>query len=238
MKRFCLMAAVAALTLGAAQAAGIDWNVSNTIDSTNGSYLAQGSGSVPGCFANDTATFAISLSTGATLGQGTIWALGNSNTGTGALNPGNRITVAVNNGGTLTINAFGSQSATSETALTAGSQNTLAITINRDANHACTINLYLNGTNIATVTATATQGPINSVAWGSNFGEAKEYTGDIAFGEYALYAPETGDGILSAEQLANLGLTQADIPGSVPEPTALALLALGVAGVALRRRVA
>ena len=232
------MAAVAALTLGAAQAAGIDWNVSNTIDSTNGSYLAQGSGSVPGCFANDTATFAISLSTGATLGQGTIWALGNSNTGTGALNPGNRITVAVNEGGTLTINAFGAQSATSTDTLTAESQNSLAITISRDGSHNCTITLYLNGTNIASVEATGTQGPINSVAWGSNFGEAKEYTGDIAFGEYGVYAPGEGTGILTADQLANLGLAQADIPGPIPEPTTLALLALGVAGVALRRRVA
>ena len=238
MKRFCLMAAVAALTLGAVQAAGIDWNVSNTIDSTNGSYLAQGSGSVPGCFANDTATFAISLSTGATLGQGVVWALGNSDTGTGALNPGNRITVAVNEGGTLTINAFGTQSSTSTATLAAESQNSLAITITRDGSHNCTITLYLNGTNIATVTATATTGPINSIAWGSNFGADGGYNGDIAFGEYALYAPETGDGILSAEQLANLGLTQADIPGPIPEPTALALLALGVAGVALRRRVA
>lgn len=238
MKRFCLMAAVAALTLGAVQAAGIDWNVSNTIDSTNGSYLAQGSGSVPGCFANDTATFAISLSTGATLGQGVVWALGNSDTGTGALNPGNRITVAVNEGGTLTINAFGTQSSTSTATLAAESQNSLAITITRDGSHNCTINLYLNGTNIATVTATATTGPINSIAWGSNFGEAKEYTGDIAFGEYGVYAPGEGTGILTADQLANLGLAQADIPGSIPEPTALALLALGVAGVALRRRVA
>ena len=230
MKRFCLMAAVAALTLGAAQAAGIDWNVSNTIDSTNGSYLAQGSGYVPGCFANDTASFAISLSTGATLGQGVIWALGNSYTTDGNLNDGNRITVAVNDGGTLTINAFGSQTATSETALTTGSQNTLAITITRDGSHNCTITLYLNGTNIATVNAQGVSGPINSIAWGSNFG-ANGYTGDIAFGEYGVYAPENGTGILSAEQLANLGLTQADIPGPI-------LLALGVAGVALRRRVA
>ena len=237
MKRFCLMAAVAALTLGAAQAAEIDWSASGTIDSTNGSYLAQGA-SAPGCFVSDTATFAISLSTGATLGQGTIWALGNSNTETGALNSGNRITVAVNEGGTLTINAFGSQSATSGTALTAESQNTLAITITRDGSHVCTINLYLNGASIATVTATATAGPINSIAWGSNFGETKDYSGDIAFGEYGVYAPGEGTGILTADQLANLGLAQADIPGSIPEPTALALLALGVAGVALRRRVA
>ena len=238
MKRFCLMAAIAALTLGAAQAAEIDWSVKNTIDSTSGSYLAKGSGSVPGCFANDTATFALSLSTGATLGQGVVWALGNSNTDTGALNDGNRITVAVNEGGTLTINAFGAQSATSTDTLTAESQNSLAITISRDGSHNCTITLYLNGTNIASVEATGTPGPINSIAWGSNFGANGGYNGDIAFGEYALYAPETGDGILSADQLADLGLTQADIPGPLPEPTALALLALGVAGVALRRRVA
>ena len=63
-----------------------------------------------------------------------------------------------------------------------------------------------------------------------------------AFGSNAAWTFDeaaTYDGTLTTEEIAQLvnGET-AVLPTNIPEPTALALLALGVAGVALRRRVA
>ena len=49
----------------------------------------------------------------------------------------------------------------------------------------------------------------------------------------------TYDGTLTADEITKLvDAGSAIMPTNIPEPTALALLALGVAGVALRRRVA
>ena len=63
-----------------------------------------------------------------------------------------------------------------------------------------------------------------------------------AFAENAAWAfneAATYNGILTTEEIVQLIEGQTAVLSSpIPEPTALALLALGVAGVALRRRVA
>lgn len=108
--------------------------------------------------------------------------------------------------------------------LTAGKNHKIAIAFLRGANiddpnsgdTTCKATVYLDGVAIGSVeAANAFNGPINAVYSGAN-----GIVTDL----------DVFSGLLTKEE----GIAYS----SIPEPTALALLALGVAGVALRRRVA
>ena len=99
------------------------------------------------------------------------------------------------------------------------------------ANNRWNVTLYIGGTTPVELkgTGTAILAPTNG-ALTAAFAENTAWSLD----EAATY-----DGTLTTDEITQLinGST-AVLPTNIPEPTALALLALGVAGIALRRRVA
>ena len=110
--------------------------------------------------------------------------------------------------------------------LSVGTKYLLTITIERDANNHATITGYANGVQLFSVLETYN---VSNVVV-STFRNDDYWT----INETAAY-----EGILTQEEITRMANQMtAVLPTNVPEPTALALLALGVAGVALRRRVA
>ena len=102
----------------------------------------------------------------------------------------------------------------------------LAMTIARGDNGAGTITFYLDGNQIGTASFGADSDALTYIVYGKNFDGGSAYSGT-----WEIYA---ADGAVAAADV-----TVENIRANViPEPTALALLALGVAGVALRRRAA
>ena len=115
--------------------------------------------------------------------------------------------------------------------LSVGTKYLLTITISRNDNNQATIAGYVNGKQIFSIEEENTIANVNV----STFRNDDYWT----INETAAY-----EGILTQEEIDRMvAQMTAVLPEpapdpSVPEPTALALLALGVAGVALRRRVA
>ena len=234
MKKQLFAAAVAACLMGAAQAVMVDWTGSYTSTGTYGTNLSEEATlSIEGDpfrpkknWYQLSASFVLNATTRPS-GFAAILSITRSSGGSG--NDNANLRLSLNGNGELTLN--GDVSASGDNAppvLTGGALQTgvdytvvLSMkTAEGASSGVANVQLYANGELFGTITdytlnASYNAGALDTIVLGS--ASLTEANGNRTF----------GDGVLTVTEVT-----------LIPEPTALALLALGVAGMALRRRVA
>lgn len=220
----CLTLALGALFAATAQAVTYTWT-----QVADGAASA-GSQQALNLYANSSVTYAASITYGAAVGSGTLLSIGKGSNSclfsVGLDASGNYVLTTSTSGGTLT--------AGTTVAAAADKRQTVALSCYRSSGTQMgTVVLSVDGVVVATLTsATITSGPIKWAEWGRKVGNADAYTGSA---EYDAWFTQ-GDG---QDYLLDAATIQKEVDGLlIPEPTALALLALGAAALALRRRAA